>query len=381
MQRYNIKPLLISLVCSFPLYAGTYSDNYSPLMNQNTSAKVKSDIFMDGDFKQIVRFDMLGFDGDSLGSKYKNQLDKIINTIKETTSKGNEVLITVIGHTNEPTDDMNEKTIQSRAYASKIQRWFRYSLDSKSSIEKSKKYALKIQDALVNGGIDKNITVVEYRGGKDMFFSDESTEGRDLSNRVMVTMYVLNPKEKDSDGDGVFDSSDKCPATPIGIKVDAQGCPIAVALPVSVPTPVVVIDSDSDGVVDALDKCPNTPKGEEVDKQGCPITQNLLLHFDTNSSVIAKASYSKVLLFADFLKKNPTYKAQIIGYTDSVGSHEANMKLSQKRAISVKTALVQEGVEDSRITTEGHGELNPVADNMYTPGREANRRIEAKLSY
>ena len=384
MKKFIIKPILLSLACSFSLYAGTYNYNYSPLMDQNISAKVKSDIFMDGDFKQIVRFDMLGFDGDSLDSKYKTYLEEIINKIKETTSKGDEVLITVIGHTNEPTDDMNEKTIQSRAYASKIERWFRYSLDSKSSIEKSKKYALKVQDALVNGGVDKNITVVEYRGGKDVLFSDESREGRDLSNRVMITMYVLKPKEKDSDGDGVLDINDKCPRTPMGIKVDAQGCPIlttALLVSTPTPTPVVAIDSDGDGVIDTLDKCPNTPKGEEVDKQGCPITQNLLLHFETNSAVIAKESYSKVLLFADFLKKNPTYKAQIIGYTDSIGSYEANMKLSQRRAISVKTALVHEGVEDSRITTDGHGELDPIADNMYASGREANRRIEAKLSY
>ena len=381
MQRYSMKPLLISLACSFSLYAGTYDDSYSPLMDQNASAQVKPDIFMDGDFKQIVRFDMLGFDGDSLGSKYKNDLQKIIDTIKDITAKGNEVLVTVIGHTNEPTDDMNEKTVQSRAYASEIQRWFRYSLDSNSSIEKSKKYALKIQDALVDGGIDKKITVVEYRGGKDMFFTDESTSGRDLSNRVMVTMYVLNTKEKDSDGDGVLDSNDKCPGTPKGTKVDAQGCPIPVVLPVPMPVVTESIDSDGDGVIDSLDKCPNTPKGEEVDKQGCPITQNLLLHFKTKSAGITEESYPKVIQFADFLKKNPMYKAQIIGHTDSIGSYDDNMKLSIKRAVSVKNALVNEGVEASRITTDGHGEREPIADNMYAPGREVNRRIEAKLSY
>ena len=82
MKKFIIKPILLSFVCSFSLYAGTYNDSYSPLMDQNASAKVKSDIFMDGDFKQIVRFDMLGFDGDSLGLKYKNHLEEIINKIK-----------------------------------------------------------------------------------------------------------------------------------------------------------------------------------------------------------------------------------------------------------------------------------------------------------
>ncbi|HET6371846.1 MAG TPA: OmpA family protein [Candidatus Polarisedimenticolia bacterium] len=61
---------------------------------------------------------------------------------------------------------------------------------------------------------------------------------------------------KDSDGDGVFDKEDACPNTPKGAKVDATGCPM---------------DSDDDGVVDGLDRCPNTPKGAKVDAYGCPL--------------------------------------------------------------------------------------------------------------
>lgn len=60
---------------------------------------------------------------------------------------------------------------------------------------------------------------------------------------------------KDSDGDGVIDANDKCPNTPAGTAVDANGCPK---------------DSDGDGVLDANDKCPNTPAGTPVDATGCP---------------------------------------------------------------------------------------------------------------
>jgi outer membrane protein OmpA-like peptidoglycan-associated protein len=60
---------------------------------------------------------------------------------------------------------------------------------------------------------------------------------------------------KDSDGDGVTDGADKCPNTPAGTAVDASGCPK---------------DSDADGVADAADKCPNTPAGTPVDASGCP---------------------------------------------------------------------------------------------------------------
>jgi outer membrane protein OmpA-like peptidoglycan-associated protein len=62
--------------------------------------------------------------------------------------------------------------------------------------------------------------------------------------------------DRDSDGDGVPDSKDKCPDTPIGVKVDEFGCPT---------------DSDKDGVPDYLDKCPSTPKNVKIDKDGCPL--------------------------------------------------------------------------------------------------------------
>jgi outer membrane protein OmpA-like peptidoglycan-associated protein len=63
-------------------------------------------------------------------------------------------------------------------------------------------------------------------------------------------------RDKDSDGDGVYDSDDMCPNTPQGVKVDQFGCPI---------------DSDGDGVPDYLDKCPNTQIGVKVDADGCPL--------------------------------------------------------------------------------------------------------------
>ena len=62
--------------------------------------------------------------------------------------------------------------------------------------------------------------------------------------------------EADSDGDGVYDSADKCPNTPKGAIVDKYGCPV---------------DSDKDGVPDGIDRCPNTPLGVKVDAQGCPL--------------------------------------------------------------------------------------------------------------
>jgi OOP family OmpA-OmpF porin len=80
-----------------------------------------------------------------------------------------------------------------------------------------------------------------------------------LLNHFAVTAglhYTLGGKARDVDHDGVRDWLDKCPETPIGAKVDANGCPI---------------DSDHDGVFDGLDKCPDTPAGCTVDATGCPV--------------------------------------------------------------------------------------------------------------
>src|SRR5207247_8534112 len=72
---------------------------------------------------------------------------------------------------------------------------------------------------------------------------------------VGLSFFELGRPTKDSDQDGVVDSEDKCPDTPVGAKVDERGCPI---------------DSDKDGVPDGLDKCPDTPPGAHVDATGCP---------------------------------------------------------------------------------------------------------------
>ena len=87
----------------------------------------------------------------------------------------------------------------------------------------------------------------------------------------------------------------------------------------------------------------------------------------------------KVKEFADFLKDMPNYDAKIVGHTDSVGSDSANQKLSENRANAVKTLIVKEGINATRITTAGKGEKAPIATNATAEGKAENRRIEAEL--
>ena len=77
-----------------------------------------------------------------------------------------------------------------------------------------------------------------------------------------------------------------------------------------------------------------------------------------------------------FLNQNPARHVEIEGHTDDVGSDDSNQGLSQRRADSVKSFLVQQGIESGRIVSSGMGESRPVADNQSEGGRQQNRRVE-----
>jgi len=79
---------------------------------------------------------------------------------------------------------------------------------------------------------------------------------------------------------------------------------------------------------------------------------------------------------ARILKENPSINVQVQGFTDSIGSVEYNLRLSDRRAATVKNFLVSEGVPASRLTTKGFGKSNPVASNDTADGRAQNRRVE-----
>jgi OOP family OmpA-OmpF porin len=179
----------------------------------------------------------------------------------------------------------------------------------------------------------------------------------------------------DSDNDGVIDALDKCPGTPAGVTVDSNGCPV---------------DSDKDGVPDYLDKCPGTPAGAVVDANGCVVETAkrfcdkpaiMAVSFDANKAEIKAKYHDELDKLGNFLKEFPSSKGTIEGHTDSDGSKEANLKLSQARAESVRSYIINKfGIDGSRISAKGHGSAKPVASNKSAAGKAKNRRIEAIFS-
>lgn len=102
------------------------------------------------------------------------------------------------------------------------------------------------------------------------------------------------------------------------------------------------------------------------------------IFFETGSAVLKDDSKAELDKLVEILKKSEIV-IELGGHTDSIGSDEANQKLSQDRVESVKTYLVDKGINNKRIVAVGYGEKFPVAPNATPEGRQMNRRVEVKI--
>ncbi|MCA0870866.1 OmpA family protein [Seohaeicola saemankumensis] len=104
------------------------------------------------------------------------------------------------------------------------------------------------------------------------------------------------------------------------------------------------------------------------------------LAFVSGAGTLENGPYRSLQVIAQFLAENPQYRIAFVGHTDSVGSLEANIELSRRRAAVVRQRLIEtHGVAADRVSAEGMGYLAPVASNLTPEGRERNRRVEAIL--
>lgn len=184
----------------------------------------------------------------------------------------------------------------------------------------------------------------------------------------------------DNDRDGIPDVSDQCPMVPEDIDgwEDEDGCPDP--------------DNDGDGIPDSKDACPNEPENFNGidDEDGCPeVPKKVIIsggkleildkiYFEYDSDVIKSESYDILFQVAQVLQANLQIEGiEVQGHTDSRGSDTYNMKLSRRRAASVRRFLVDRGrVEDHRLTSRGYGESQPLdpAENIQAWAK--NRRVE-----
>jgi OOP family OmpA-OmpF porin len=200
------------------------------------------------------------------------------------------------------------------------------------------------------------------------------------------------PAPVDLDGDGVKDAEDACP-TVAGVRSeDAKtlGCPASVppVAPVAAPSP----DRDGDGVPNEADACPDEAGAADADpkKSGCPrafvqgnqikITEQVKFGNNSGTILAEPATVATLEAVLRVLKEHPEIeRLSVEGYSDNVGSAEANRKLSQRRADAVVAWLVKAGIDPKRLQSAGFGLERPIDTNDTPAGRANNRRVEFRI--
>lgn len=178
-----------------------------------------------------------------------------------------------------------------------------------------------------------------------------------------------------------FDGSFNGPFLGIGWIFPGKSKPapvVAAPPPPPPPPPAKCSDMDGDGVCDDMDQCPNTPRGKRVGPSGCDCDYTLTTHFAFDSAKLTEEDKVELDKLAKILA-NPKLSfisGKVDGYTDSVGKPEYNQKLSERRAQAVADYLESKGIANaSKMSVQGMGEEDPVADNKTAEGRAENRRV------
>ena len=225
-----------------------------------------------------------------------------------------------------------------------------------------------------------------FAAGPENMFGCPDTDGdgigdsRDDCPKIAGVLLNKGCPTKDTDGDGIADDKDSCP----NVKGEKRyaGCP----------------DTDGDGIVDKYDKCPN--KVGVASNNGCPqqmehtfnnnntninsntntninsttttqtttvstnsgnIVEKTIVYFGSAGDVVPTSEKAKLTKVLSILNTNSNYRALIKGYTDNKGDETANVKLSLKRATTVWSYLVNNGLSGDKADVYGFGEYNQEA--------------------
>jgi outer membrane protein OmpA-like peptidoglycan-associated protein len=121
--------------------------------------------------------------------------------------------------------------------------------------------------------------------------------------------------------------------------------------------------------------------GATVAREGDNLMVNLPgnITFATDSAQIQPQFYATLNEISQTLNKYPNTYLNIIGHTDSTGDANYNQALSERRAASVSSYFVSQGVMQQRISTQGRGETQPIASNDTPEGRQTNRRVQIEI--
>ena len=195
---------------------------------------------------------------------------------------------------------------------------------------------------------------------------------------------------------GELFSALKRSASDLSMELDGQSMTVTGELPSSTVkqnTLSAVKNSFSGTVIDRLTIAapivvaapqPVAPAPVKIERNVCEETiagllNNAKINFDTGSSNISPTSFELLENIATTAKRCSDANFEVAGHTDSTGSLDGNMRLSEQRAQAVVSFLLKAGLPSTQFTAAGYGPNKPIADNTTTAGRAQNRRIEFRL--
>ena len=354
------RQLILLLFFSTFLFANIY-DSYE------LNVKKEESSFMSNDFEEIIRFESLLFNGNTLDSKSSKYLQQITQKIQTYQENKKNITISIIGHSS--------------------------STNEKESILESTTYATKVQSYFQEQGIDTKFIVIEARGAKDPLLTSNGT----LSNRVMVSMYVTEDPDKDKDG--VFNNHDKCPNTKPGVKVSSDGCKLSTIIMLmnnhKKENAIAVKSANQESVIDQA----NTFVSIGSDKKMSAVSKmsdeyinslfgnvvkasnvkhyNFILYF--SKTKLLKTSQEELSRIIELLSNKDDYYIRIAGYTDTKGSAKYNIKLSQKRAELITQKIKEGNVKYLDLSTEFYGEKQLAIPTEDGVDEALNRRVEISI--
>ncbi|MGO4308295.1 OmpA family protein [Pseudomonas sp. KB_15] len=163
---------------------------------------------------------------------------------------------------------------------------------------------------------------------------------------------ICYAQDGDEDGDGIFDRRDRCPDTPANTRVDHHGCPVP--------------------------QYPDSVKSEPAQSEVITLSDDVLFAF--NQSDLTPTAKSQLDALMSKFEDADVVSIKVVGHTDSVGSDAYNQSLSERRASSVAEYLLSQGVAPNKVTSEGKGKSQPIADNETEQGRAKNRRVDLHIN-
>lgn len=225
-------------------------------------------------------------------------------------------------------------------------------------------------------------------GAEDIYYVDLPQNAKPERDVITITGKIIDEKGKPVDATIRWSDVDQLKEVGVA-KTDPSTGEYFIALPVGryyayyadvkgYYSPVEYLDLTNTKAYQEIKNDVSLVSVEELKNSGKSIKlENIFFDFDKYD--LKEKSYEALNTLLRFMKDNPELIVEINAYTDNIGSEKYNLKLSENRAASVVSYLIQKGIDPSRLFPIGHGKDDPVASNETEEGRALNRRVEFRI--